>query len=67
MHAVTGKQFKNLVRGTGLTMQQVQKEAGLSSGSVSLWVNGKNDILLEGTYNKLVAAFEKLKAQEEKK
>ena len=57
----TGKQFKDMIRGAGLRLEDVAKEAGVYSCTASRWYNGKNDIMLEGTYNKLIAAYEKLK------
>ena len=59
MHTLTGKQFRNMVRGNGLTVAAVVKEAGVSDSNINRWVNGKHRIT--STYDKLIAAYEKLK------
>ena len=60
MHTITGKQFKDKVRGAGLKLEDVAKKAGVSVSTASSWYNGHQDIHLDGTYNKLVEAFEEL-------
>lgn len=55
----TGKQFKDMIRGAGLRLEDVAKEAGVSASSASKWYNG--DDIYFSTYNKLIAAYEKLK------
>lgn len=60
MHTLSGKQFKDMVRGAGLQLKDVADEAGLSTTTASEWYNGHRDILLAGTYDKLITAFEKL-------
>ena len=65
MHAVTGKQFKYKVRGAGLKLADVANKAGVSVSTASAWYNGHQDILLSGTYNKLVEAFEELSNAED--
>ena len=42
MHTLTGKQFRNMVRGDGLTVVEVVKEAGVSDSNINRWVNGKH-------------------------
>ena len=61
MEALTGKQFKNLVKGSGLTMKAIGEEAGVNGSTLSQWGNGKQDIMHDGTYNKLIEAYKKLK------
>jgi len=60
MHTLTGKEFKDMVRGAGLQLNDVADEAGVSRNAASMWYNGHRDVLLDGTYNKLITAFEKL-------
>ena len=59
MHTLTGKQFRNMVRGNGLTVAAVVKEAGVSASNINRWINDRHKIT--PTYDKLIAAYEKLK------
>lgn len=59
MHTLTGPEFKRKVQDANLKMKQVYEEAGISSTTANLWVNGHHDIT--PTYDKLIAAYEKLK------
>ncbi len=61
MHTITGKQFKDKVRGAGLKLEDVAKKAGVSVSTASGWYNGHQDINKAGTYDRLVEAFEELK------
>ncbi len=60
MQKILGCEFKNKVKGAGLSIRQVCLEAGTSEASISQWCNGKRDILIDATYNKLVDAYNKL-------
>lgn len=60
MRTINGKQFRNLVRGSGFTMKQICEEAGVGHSVASQWCNDRKDVLLNGTYNKLIAAYERL-------
>lgn len=64
MHTKTGKEFKDMIRGAGLRLEDVAIEAGISTATASAWYNGHNDIYF-GNYNKLVAAYERLKEAED--
>jgi len=61
MKTLTGAEFKYTVHKAKLTIAAVVEEAGVPVSNVSKWINGKQDIMLAGTYNKLIAAYEKLK------
>ncbi len=63
MHPLTGIQFKNMVLGSGLRMYQILEESGVSTSTFSKWVKNEGDIFLNGTYNQLIAAYEKLKKE----
>lgn len=65
MQALTGREFKNMVKGAGLTMRDVAKEASVGNSSVSQWSNGNQDIMYEGTYKRLYNAYLKLSGQNE--
>ena len=60
MHTITGKQFKDMVRGAGLKLEDVAKKAGVSASTASAWYNGHQDIYLDVTYNNLISAIEEL-------
>ena len=60
MHTLTGQQFKDMIRGAGLKLEDVAKEAGISGSAPSLWYNGHREPTL-ATYNKLMDAYERLK------
>ena len=61
MQRISGSDAKNTIKGSGLTIQKVCKEANISEAAISQWCNGKRDIMLDSTYNKLVDAYNKLK------
>lgn len=63
MHTITGKQFKDMVRGAGLKLEDVAKKAEVSGSTASAWYNGHQDIQI-GTYDKLIGAYESLKEQD---
>ncbi len=60
MKTLTGAEFKYTVHKAKLTINAVRIEAGVPVSNVSKWINGKTGITLD-TYNKLIAAYEKLK------
>jgi len=63
MEIVTGKQFKNLVRGAGLNMKAIAEISGVNQATLSRWGNDKQDIMHNGAYNKVIAAYNQLKEQ----
>lgn len=65
MHPLTGKELKDKIRGSGLRLQDVAKRANVCISAASRWYNGKQDIYLEATYNRLVTAYEELKKDDD--
>jgi len=65
MDILTGEQFQNLVKGAGLTVQQVCEHAKISQATVSKWAANKQSILLS-TYVKLLDSFEAVKNAQQK-
>ena len=64
MKTLTGAEFKYTVHKARLTVSAVVKEAGIPwVGGVSRWINGHTGITL-ATYDKLIAAYEKLKEED---
>jgi transcriptional regulator with XRE-family HTH domain len=63
MHALSGLEFKIIALRANLTIASICKESKVSEATVSKWINGHQDIMLDGTYNKLITAYEKLKSQ----
>lgn len=58
----SGKDFKNMVRGSGLTMLAVCKEAGITTNTAINWAKGESRRgIYTDTYDRLVEAFNKLR------
>lgn len=61
MRAVSGKEFKDIVRSHGLTGKVVAEEAGMRGDMISRWVTGRKINIT--TYNRLIDALERLLAK----
>lgn len=61
MKALTGQQFGKALYEAYITQTALADESGVDKATISKWINGKQDVLLAGTCNKLIAAYEKLK------
>lgn len=60
---LTGKKFKDKVRGYGILLDDFAKEAKVSPATASSFYNGK-DIYLS-TYTKLIEALHRFKAEKQ--
>ena len=58
---ITGKEFKDKIRGAGILLEDFAKKADVSPATASAWYNG-GDIYLS-TYDKLVSAYNELTAK----
>lgn len=58
MHTITGKEFKNLIRGAGLKTETVQVKAGVAPGTLTRFF--RTDGINKTNYDKLVKAFDDL-------
>lgn len=58
MHTITGQEFKNLIRGEGLTVKKICNKSGVSGSTATRLF--KNEEISKGNYDKLVKAFDKL-------
>ena len=62
---ITGKVFKNRVRGSGLTMKAVCKEAGISETTAISWAKDISPCgIYTDTYDRLVCAYLKLRGDD---
>jgi len=61
MKTISGREFKLMVLGSGLTMKQVYEKAVVSPPTATKFTNGNS---ITKTYDKLIAAFEELKPED---
>lgn len=59
MRLLSGSEFRDLVRGAGLTVKQICADSGISEQTACNWANKDKDIK-KNTYEELLTSYEKL-------